>query len=208
MFQWFLWDFDGTLFDTYPAINQAFLESLAVLGVTEDPQETMARLKVRQGPTITYFAKKHSLSEDRLAEEFEKRQDALAHDSPVFPEALELCRKIWERGSHNLLYTHRNQLAWELMQKAGLARWFEGGVTSENGFPSKPAPDAIQFLLKKFAIPPEQAVMVGDRLIDAQAGLNAGIAGCLWKEDGPVPDFSGIQIQRLSQLEAFIPAGK
>lgn len=208
MFQWFLWDFDGTLFDTYPAINQALLESLSALGVSEDPQETLARLKVRQGPALAYFAKKHSLPEDKLWEIFRNRESILTRESLPFPEIPIICRKIWQNGGHNLLYTHRDQMAWDLMEKNGLRPYFDGGVTSADGFPAKPAPDAIRFLLKTYQIAPETAVMVGDRLIDAQAGLNAGIAGCLWKEEGPSPDFKGIQIQSLSQLESFIPTGK
>ena len=69
-----------------------------------------------------------------------------------------------------------------MIEAAGLAPFFSGGVTGEDGFPSKPAPDAILHLLNTHAIPPGQALMIGDRLIDVQAAQNAGIAGCWWTE--------------------------
>ena len=205
MFQWFLWDFDGTLFDTYPAANAALLESLAVWRIREDPEETMARLKVRQGPAVQYFQEKHRLPEGRLFEEFRRREALLVPKSKPFPEADALCREIVRRGGRNLLYTHRDRLAWEMMESAGLAPFFSGGVTGEDGFPSKPAPDAILSLLKIHGIPPGQALMIGDRLIDVQAAQNAGIAGCWWTEKADSPEYSGIRIRCLSQLEEFLP---
>ena len=205
MFQWFLWDFDGTLFDTYPAANAALLESLAVWRIREDPEETMARLKVRQGPAVQYFQEKHRLPEGRLFEEFRRREALLVPKSKPFPEADALCREIVRRGGRNLLYTHRDRLAWEMMESAGLAPFFSGGVTAEDGFPSKPAPDAILSLLKIHGIPPGQALMIGDRLIDVQAAQNAGIAGCWWTEKADFPEYSGIRIRSLSQLEEWLP---
>lgn len=205
MFQWFLWDFDGTLFDTYPAANAALLESLAVWRIREDPEETMARLKVRQGPAVQYFQEKHRLPEGRLFEEFRRREALLVPKSKPFPEADALCREIVRRGGRNLLYTHRDRLAWEMMESAGLAPFFSGGVTGEDGFPSKPAPDAILSLLKIHGIPPGQALMIGDRLIDVQAAQNAGIAGCWWTEKADSPEYSGIRVRSLSQLEEWLP---
>lgn len=205
MFQWFLWDFDGTLFDTYPAANAALLESLAVWRIREDPEETMARLKVRQGPAVQYFQEKHCLPEGRLFEEFRRREALLVPKSKPFPEADALCQEIIRRGGRNLLYTHRDRLAWEMIESAGLAPFFSGGVTAEDGFPSKPAPDAILSLLKIHGIPPGQALMIGDRLIDVQAAQNAGIAGCWWTEKADFPEYSGIRIRSLSQLEEWLP---
>ena len=205
MFQWFLWDFDGTLFDTYPAANAALLESLAAWGIREDPEETMARLKVRQGPAIQYFQEKHRLPEGRLFEGFRRREAVLVPKCEPFPEAEALCREIVRRGGHNLLYTHRDRLALKMIEAAGLAPFFSGGVTGEDGFPSKPAPDAILHLLNTHAIPPGQALMIGDRLIDVQAAQNAGIAGCWWTEKADSPEYSGIRVRCLSQLEEWLP---
>lgn len=205
MFQWFIWDFDGTLFDTYPAVNRALLESLASLGFREDPAETMRRLKERQGPALAFYQRKYGLPDGALQEDFRRRERVLVRESRPFPEALDLCREIQSRGGKNLLYTHRDGSAWELMRAGGMAELFEGGVTSEDGFPPKPAPDAVLFLMQQYAIPPAAAVMVGDRLLDARAGLNAGIAGCLWDPEGAHPDFAGLRVRSLSELAPLLP---
>ena len=43
-----LWDFDGTLYDTYPLMTKQVLQALKVCGVTELPtyEEVFAQMKV------------------------------------------------------------------------------------------------------------------------------------------------------------------
>ena len=41
MYKHILWDFDGTLFDTYPALARALHQALEIHGVSADVQEYM-----------------------------------------------------------------------------------------------------------------------------------------------------------------------
>ena len=50
-------------------------------------------------------------------------------------------------------------------------------------FPAKPAPDALLFLAEHCGLDPKECLMIGDRPIDALAGMNAGMLGFLWDED-------------------------
>lgn len=43
----------------------------------------------------------------------------------------------------------------------------------------KPSGKMIQDLMEKHKITPEQSFMIGDKIIDAEAGLNAGVQGVL-----------------------------
>ena len=43
-------------------------------------------------------------------------------------------------------------------------------------------------LMEKYAMNPEESIMIGDRALDVQAGLNAGIAGLAYL-DGTGPAF-------------------
>ena len=45
-------------------------------------------------------------------------------------------------------------------------------------FPLKPAPDAIYYLLEKFSVAVEDAMMVGDNHTDINSGRNAGVKTC------------------------------
>ena len=62
---------------------------------------------------------------------------------------------------------------------------FTGFVTRENGFPMKPAPDAIRYLLDEFQLDPAETIMIGDREIDILSGKNAGIHTCLFTDGNP-----------------------
>ena len=61
-------------------------------------------------------------------------------------------------------------------------------------FPLKPAPDAINYLLEKYAVAREDAMMVGDNHTDINSGKNAKVKTCFCKYgfgtlDETVPDF-------------------
>lgn len=47
-----LWDFDGTLFDTYPAYTKILSQ---VLGDTVDKQEIYEKLKISYSHAIDYY---------------------------------------------------------------------------------------------------------------------------------------------------------
>lgn len=70
------------------------------------------------------------------------------------------------------------------LKRDNLWQYFSGGVTSEDGFPSKPAPDALLHLLEKHQLDPARCLMIGDRNIDMESALNAGIAGAVFDPDG------------------------
>ena len=45
----FVWDFDGTLFDTYPRMTKSFQHALAVCGVQADEADILPRIKISVG---------------------------------------------------------------------------------------------------------------------------------------------------------------
>ena len=62
-------------------------------------------------------------------------------------------------------------------------------MTSLDGFPSKPAPDALNYLVQKHGLKKAECVMVGDRDIDLDAGKNAGIGCVLFDPDHAFDDY-------------------
>jgi len=95
----------------------------------------------------------------------------------------EICR----RGGKNYVYTHRGASAREVIALNGMEHLFADYVTSENGFPSKPAPNALQYLMEKHGLKKDECIMIGDRGIDVESGLNAGMNGALIDLDGMHP---------------------
>jgi phosphoglycolate phosphatase-like HAD superfamily hydrolase len=78
-----IWDLDGTLFDTYPAIVKAFKAALNDFGKDAplDWIEELARSSV--GYCVATLADKYQLDEDQLGNAFGDHYD-LNHPLPVY----------------------------------------------------------------------------------------------------------------------------
>lgn len=185
----FFWDLDGTLMDTYPAMVATLLRACLRFGVREDAARVLDLMKENLRYAIERLAERHGIGTDALAQAYQQENMLLEPASirpiPGIPEAL---RALAALGGRHYLVTHRDRSALEMLRHAGLLDCFTGVVTSEDGFPRKPQPDSCLHLLQRYAIPPEQAVMIGDRPLDTAAGRAAGMLSCLLDLEGRFPD--------------------
>jgi HAD superfamily hydrolase (TIGR01549 family) len=101
------------------------------------------------------------------------------------PEELETLHNY---GVKHYVATHRDLQCRELLEKAGLAQYFTDFVTQEDGLPRKPAPDMILHLIRKHGLDPAQCMMVGDRPLDTEAGMAAGVFSVLLDIEDRFPD--------------------
>src|SRR5699024_12398710 len=72
---------------------------------------------------------------------------------------------LFERSTPTEIYTlslHDALPILEALERWDMRKWFRDFVTKEDGFPSKPAPDALNFLLEKHALARENCAMVGE----------------------------------------------
>lgn len=184
----FIWDFDGMLFDTYPHTAAAFVETYSRHGIELEKAEVFENLKI----SITHAFKVYNTSEETVKEFYEIENDLSFKPIGVpyekIPETLKL---IYEHGGRNFLYTHRDKVAVQYLEIYGLKEYFTDFITRENGFPLKPNPMAIDNLVKKHSLKCQETMMFGDRIIDIEAGKNAGVKACLFDEFKKFsPDFS------------------
>ena len=104
-----------------------------------------------------------------------------------FPGARRFLLSIRDHGGRNYLYTHRGESVFKALQQENFGELFCDMVTSLDGFPLKPAPDALLYLVQKHGLAIDDCVMVGDRMIDLMAGLNAGMHAICIDPDGFCP---------------------
>lgn len=178
------WDFDGTLYDTYPQILNAMLHALRDFGLSAvQPSEVMSWLKHSVYDAACHFAS--LVGSDPKA--IYNRHHQYHRQDERFPpyDGLEQCLKtLRDAGCSHYLYTHRDHLSVVQLERDGLWQYFCDSVTAEDGFPSKPTPDALLYLLAKHQLDPMRCLMIGDRRIDVESALNAGIAGAVFDPDG------------------------
>lgn len=186
MFTDILWDFDGTLFDTYPGIADTMLRALADEGIREDYEEVMALMRESVSGTLAHYRKQYHL-DDSFLERYDRYHRAVDRwGVQLFPHAADVIKAIHRSGKRNYLYTHRGHSALDYLKERDLIDCFTDYITHEEGFPAKPSPDAILHLIDTHAIRKENALMVGDRQIDILAAQNAGIRGCFFFPDESV----------------------
>lgn len=57
----------------------------------------------------------------------------------------------------------------------------------------KPSPEMVNKLIKKYKIDPKTSFFIGDKVIDAECGVNAGMEGCLVHNSNPAyPSFTSL----------------
>lgn len=185
MIRHFFWDFDGMLFDTYPHTVAAFCETYRRRGVEINPEEAMRLFKITMWDAFDFYGTDESTQREFYLLENDISLEPAGAPYKNIPEILAFIR---ENGGKNYLYTHRDRVALEYLDKYKLTPLFFDFVTGDMGFPHKPAPDAINYLLNKHSLKKEECMMLGDRSIDVGSGENAGIATCLFDEFSALPD--------------------
>ena len=174
-----IYDFDGTLSDTYPCFTETVLELIKQYGISDTYENVYANLKVNVG----YALKQYDLGKDAA----EARRDFHVIHNELAPkiqkpysEAEEILRYAMAQGHKNYLYTHSGKIVKILLEQWGIADCFEDIIDSTMKFPTKPAPDALNYLCEKHGLDKKDCLMIGDRDIDTDCGHNAGMKGCLF----------------------------
>ena len=178
MYDFVIWDFDGTLFDTYPIITRVFLQALEKRGIHESYAAINGAVRVSFGELFRYLSAYDLGEEFRLEVEAERRAAEKKLALP-FKGAYGLRADIVSAGGRNVLFTHRDKTAFEMLRDFGMDTLFCDAVLDGDGFPAKPAPDAVNALISRCTVDRSHAIMVGDREIDIGSGINAGIDSCL-----------------------------
>lgn len=200
MYKHVVWDFDGTLYDTYPGITRAFFRAITEENIHIDSEELGAQLRVSIGDTQRRLNKQYGLSNDFEKKYLAYRNQIEAECIPPFPYAIELCKAIWESGKKNYLYTHRDTTAMRHLEKSGIGGCFADCISIEDDFPRKPDPTALLSLAKKHGFSPAECIMIGDRDIDILAGKNAGMAACFFDENKTTVSSADFNIYCFEQL--------
>ncbi len=177
MYNTFIWDFDGTIFDSYPHIAASMYKMAKIHGIKGTLQEMRDALEIDYSTAYKVF----SLTDEQIKEfrGYELEYDFEPKAVP-FDKTEEVLKTVVDYGYKNYIYTHRaKESTFYYLEKYDLMKYFSGFITADDKFPLKPAPTALLALSEKFNIDKSKAIMVGDREIDVKAGVNAGMEGCL-----------------------------
>ncbi len=186
------------LFDSYPHITSAFLKALSEFGKDADYDEAKALLEITFADAFGHY----DVTEEEK-EVFRKHEHnyLLKPIAVPFESTYRTLEKLWSDGKNHYLYTHRgHETSQFYLEKYGMAKFFTAFVDSSMKFPSKPAPDAVNYICDTYNLDRNETVMIGDREIDVLSGKNAGTYGCLFTKKEDVQSAADFIIRDISEV--------
>ncbi len=194
----YIWDFDGMLFDSYPHITSAFLKALGEFGKTVDYDEAKALLEIT---FATAFERYGVTDEERAVFREHEHNYELRPVAVPFENTYKTLEKLFNDGKKHFLYTHRgHETSQYYLEKYGMAKFFTAFVDSSMKFPSKPAPDAVNYICDTYNLDRSETVIIGDREIDVLSGKNAGTYGCLFTKKENIQSAADFIIKDISEV--------
>lgn len=171
-----LWDFDGTLFDTYPSLVEGFVQ---LRGKELDKIEVLEWLKI---DSKTAF-KQYGIDEDQR-EEYEKLYNYYSKKNSSPFEGLE---GVLSAVDNNIIVTHRDRESTVfLLEKFQLKKYFKEIVSvEEDGFTRKPHRSSYEHVLKNYKID----LVVGDRELDLKPARELNIKTVAFQNRNIAADF-------------------
>lgn len=170
-----LWDFDGTLFDTYPAFTAVMYE---LLNGSVPKDMIHKELKI----SFTHAANYFDLTKEDV-KNFKNKEISLSPDNKrPFP----FVEDILKFANLNVIMTHkpRNEVK-TILEYYNWHHYFQEIVAGDDGFPRKPNPASYQYLHSKYNL----HLAIGDRLLDILPANEIGLKTCLFQNDEKGADF-------------------
>ena len=171
-----LWDFDGTLFDTYPVYTKILSQ---VLGKEISEEEIYTNLKVSFSHAIDCY----KISTKQLSEIDVLESRMTIEDIKPF----EKVEEVLKFADKNVIMTHKDRAGvLSILDHYGWDKYFVDMVTIDDGFPRKPNSLAYDHLHKKHNID----LAIGDRELDLIPAKELGISTCMFQGNCDVADYS------------------
>lgn len=196
-----IWDFDGTLFNTYPGMVYAFKTALKDSDIEVGENEILKYMKVSVSNAINHFMESYNLNNDFIERYVYYEKNLEANKILPFPFAKERCFDLKKDEGKNYILTHRGNSVFKFLKFHDMIDCFEEIATRHNCFKKKPDPEGFTYFTKKYCMSDDMVLAIGDRECDILEAKNAGIRTCLYNtnniESNEKADFN---INSLSEL--------
>ena len=176
----FVYDFDGTLVDTFEDIANSVNRTLTEMNLQPLDQEAI-RKNIGSGVTnlmTRSLAGSECNNIETAVSIFQKHYNHhLLDQTKIYPNG----RKILEHFSNkkNTILSNKPIAFIEKILKAmNFLRPFGSILGGDSLDEQKPNPKGLRFLMKKYNCLAENVLMIGDNAIDVETGKSAGVITC------------------------------
>ncbi len=183
-----LFDFDGTLVDTVDDIayyvNEVLFErgyaSASVAQVKEAIGWGVPELLKILAPA--FCADPAGLEAAVMTFKNRYRENPVRTTRP-FPSVTETLKGPLSKTQKAIITNKPQDIALRVLDELDMRRYFEDVIGTHGEFPPKPDPTSSFHLMRKFGIPVEATVYIGDSSVDAETSSAAGI-DFVWMDYG------------------------
>lgn len=199
----FLFDLDGTLVDSLPAVERSWINWALSWGV--NPQDVLAFIHGKQAITsLRYFMEGES--EETIQKEFIKLEQIEATDTEgvtALPGAHLLLSELNRQNIPWAIVTSGSMPVASARHKAAHLPEPEVFITAEQVKHGKPQPDAYLLGAERLGLAPEDCVVVEDAAAGVMAGLAAGCKVIAVNAPDDTPGIENVDFD-LSTLEILL----
>ncbi|MDD3094581.1 MAG: HAD-IA family hydrolase [Clostridia bacterium] len=173
-----IWDFDGTLFDTYGEISLVITEVLKKKNIEEDNRHISKNLHKSLTHTLKLLSKKHLLDFDKLVSEFMFAEEKMNVKKAIPFNGVEKIIKSIE--GYNFIVTNRGESVFRFLEDKDYLRFFEEILYRDSGLELKPSSATVDYLVSKYNLDKSETLFIGDRDIDIECANNSNIDSCYY----------------------------
>lgn len=185
MIKTLLFDLDGTLLDTLADLRQAVNFALAQRGY---PACTLAQMQGFVGNGVRKLIERAlpadaSADVDACLSDFRQYYDAHMMDyTKPYAGILQLLTRLYQEGFHIAVISNKYQAAAQQLVEHFFGDIVRLTLGERPNVPRKPDPSAVLALLEALHTAPEDALYIGDSVVDMQTAHNAGVQaiGVTW----------------------------
>ncbi|MGM7702092.1 HAD family hydrolase [Pseudalkalibacillus sp. Hm43] len=180
-----LWDFDGTMVDSYRLFVKLFKK---MLDDDTTEEEILSHMKVSFRHAFNHFG---------VTDEQKKYFQAMERElEPAEFELFESLEDVLKLAEHNFVVTHNSrEVVRRVLEHHQLDHYFTKIIGWEDEFPRKPDATAYKHILKEHSID----LVVGDRELDLLPAKELGIPACSFQD----PDIPGMDYYVDSYSELY-----
>ena len=199
-----IFDCDGVMFETRKVnakYYNYFLRHFKKNDMTKEQSDYTQMHTVAE--SLAYlFEGKNMSAVFRYRKEMDETKFKLIKEMPIEPNLISLLKKI-RINKKTAIATNRSDTMPEVLKEHNLENLFDLTITAENVKNPKPAPDALLKIINEFKISADNAVFIGDSLLDEQAATSAKMPFIAFNNKNLKSDYHITSLKKVEEILAI-----
>lgn len=173
----YLFDADGTLFDTKDLIYSCFQHVAKIhFGTSLNKEAVISKIGMPLKDMLAHYLGPDLDLEAVLEDYMEHQIEILADSVAPFPKVIQTLETLKNKGKRLVIVTSRRRYSMEIILEAtDTSQFFDDLVTPENTCLHKPNPEPVLKALSLLQANAQNAVLIGDTHYDICSGNSAGV---------------------------------